>query len=275
MQGCWGKPDAGCTGVQRYDAGNLGSLTRSDRLGRCPRPRDIWGQKIQDQCGRGAAVLAFAPGDCVVSGGMEMKTDTAAPREHASGARVAVIVAACQSPGPKLAQALAGDGARVVVIDREAKKLEALARLAPRLIEPLVVDRCHRETLDLIRDTWGDTPLHLLVNLMPLQRGVEISEQMHALTALLRSKGRGLIAGRGALINVVRRPVEPLSLSGQGMCGAVAAAGQALARELAGHGVRVHTLIVPQNQMARAIEPLLFLGSERGQSVPGAVLDLS
>lgn len=159
-------------------------------------------------------------------------------------------------------------------MDGDAAALAQLTAQCPDRVEPLVVEGCQVETLRLLKDAWGQEPLHLVVNLMPLAFPHRISEQMRALSMIVRTMGRGLIAGQGAVISLAARPPDSLGLVAQGMCAAVKAGNAALADELSGKGLRFHTLTVPDARPDVARAAILYLGSAAGRHVPNGCLDL-
>ncbi|MGC1498157.1 MAG: hypothetical protein WA790_20290 [Sulfitobacter sp.] len=189
--------------------------------------------------------------------------------------RTVVILSACQSPGAEMALACARGGARVVAIDNDAEGLNRLAADCPDRIEPLSVQGNQVETLRLLKDAWGSEPIHLVVNLMPLEFPHNITEQMRALTIIMRSMGRGLIAGKGALVTVTARPNDPLALVEQGMCGALRSAGASLASIFSPKSVRIHTVTVPKGNPELALETVFFLDNPQTRYLKNAEFDLS
>ncbi len=174
-----------------------------------------------------------------------------------------------------MALACARGGARVVAIDNDADGLNRLAADCPDRIEPLSVQGNQVETLRLLKDAWGSEPIHLVVNLMPLEFPHNITEQMRALTIIMRSMGRGLIAGKGALVTVTARPNDPLALVEQGMCGALRSAGASLASIFSPKSVRIHTVTVPKGKSELALETVFFLDNPQTRYIKNAEFDLS
>lgn len=156
-----------------------------------------------------------------------------------------------------------------------AQCLAQIAELAPEQIEPLFVKGGQVEALRLLRDAWGGEPLDLVVNLMPLAYPQHITEQMRGLSSIMRTFGRGLIAGKGALISIAARPRDPLALVEQGMCAALDAAGTALSDAMAINTLRVHTVTVPKNAPQVAVGTLLMLADEKARPIKSARFDLT
>tara|TARA_R110002049_G_scaffold23545_4_gene83420 strand:+ start:12305 stop:12901 length:597 start_codon:yes stop_codon:yes gene_type:complete len=184
------------------------------------------------------------------------------------------IFAASRGPGPAVAHAAAQQGARIVAIDGNPVALSEIAGLHPVKIETLVMNGDQLENLRNLKDSWGAVPTDLVLNLLPLDPRVEITAQMRGLSALVQAMGRGVVAGKGAIVTVVERPREALSLTAQGMLGAVDHACAALGRELAARSVRVHVVTVPQGQAEMAMKTVLYLGSDAGRSVQSGRIDL-
>jgi hypothetical protein len=185
-----------------------------------------------------------------------------------------LILSACQSPGAEIALAFAETGAKVIVMGGDAPGLAEIAAQAPERIEALFIKGGQIEALRLLRDAWGAEPIDLIVNLMPLAYPQHITEQMRGLSLIMRTFGRGLIAGNGALVSLAARPRDPLSLVEQGMCSALDAAGMALSSAMAINTLRVHTVTVPKNTPQIAVEPLLFLADAKARHIKSARFDL-
>ncbi len=189
--------------------------------------------------------------------------------------RTFLILSACQPPGPQIAGAFAATGARVIVMGGDAKGLAQIAVQDPDQIETLFVQGGQIEALRLLGKAWGNEPLDLVVNLMPLAYPRHISEQMRAISLIMQAFGRGLMAGRGALVSLAARPSDPLALVEQGMAAALGAGGTALGDALAAKAIRVHTVLVPKTQPELALDSLLFLASNQSQHVKSNTFDLT
>lgn len=186
-----------------------------------------------------------------------------------------MVLSACQPPGAEVAQAFARTGAHIIVMGGNAAGLTKIAAAAPEQIEPFFVKGGQVEALRLLGDAWGAEPLDMVVNLMPLAYPHHITEQMRGLSTIMRAFGRGLIAGKGALVSVVARPDDPLSLVEQGMCAALNAAGVALGDAVASKSLRVHTVTVPKGVPERAVDTLLFLCGGQARHFKSTTFDLT
>ena len=186
-----------------------------------------------------------------------------------------LILSACQPPGAEIAQAFATLGAKVIVMGGQAARLAEIAALAPDQIEPLFIKGGQVEALRLLRDAWGAEPLDLVVNLMPLAYPHHITEQMRGLSMIMRTFGRGLIAGKGALVSVVARPRDPLALVEQGMCAALTSAAKTLSDAVAINTLRVHTVSVPKQNPAVAVDTLVFLAGPQSRRIKSTTFELT
>ncbi len=157
----------------------------------------------------------------------------------------------------------------------QAQRLAEIAAQAPDRIEPLFIKGGQVEALRLLRDAWGAEPLDLVINLMPLAYPHHITEQMRGLSMIMRTFGRGLIAGKGALVSLAAKPRDPLSLVEQGMCAALTAAGQNLGDALAINTLRVHTVLVPGPSPECAVDTLLFLSRDTSRRIKSTTFDLT
>lgn len=188
------------------------------------------------------------------------------------------VLGACQTPGPALAQRAAGLGAGVIAMDRDPVGLAKVVGAAPDKIEGLALVGDPVARLEPLRQTWGDTPLHMVLNLTPLEPvdadSGGIDGQIRGLSALMRALGRGLAAGQGAVVTLLERPQQPLALNAHGMIAAVAAANEALAQVFAPRGIRFYTVTVPEGQAELAVETALFLGATAGRRLRSGRIDL-
>tara|TARA_R110002072_G_scaffold301874_2_gene482712 strand:+ start:4856 stop:5455 length:600 start_codon:yes stop_codon:yes gene_type:complete len=186
-----------------------------------------------------------------------------------------LVLSACQPPGAEIAKAFADARAHVIVMGGDAAGLTQIAARSPEQIEPLFINGGQVEALRLLGDAWGAEPIDLVINLMPLAYPHHITEQMRGLSMIMRTFGRGLVAGKGVLVSVAARPDDPLALVGQGMCAALGAAGMALADALASKSLRVHTVTVPKQTPEWAVETLLFLGGAQSRHIKSTTFDLT
>lgn len=194
---------------------------------------------------------------------------------HDFKGRRIVIIGACQAPGPLGAQHLAQAGARIVAIDANAAGLQKLTHQCSARIEPLTLTGDVSAALRKVGNAWGKAPLHGVLNLMPLQHPRDINGQIKALTALTRAFARGLVAGNGAMVSIVGTPKEPLDGLALGMGPAIRAVQDATAHELASHGLRINTVIVPQMEATRALAPALSFLCKDARDVTGQMIRVS
>ncbi|MGJ8625319.1 MAG: hypothetical protein ACSHXB_00050 [Sulfitobacter sp.] len=192
-----------------------------------------------------------------------------------SSAATILVLSACQHPGSQIAQAFADTDARVIVMGGDAAGLAQIAAGSPERIEPLFIQGGQIEGLRLLDRAWGKEPVDLVVNLMPLAYPHHISEQMRALSTIMQTFGRGLFAGRGALVSVAAAPNDPLALVEQGMVASLVTAGAALGDAVAPKAIRVHTVVVPKSTPERALDTLLFLGRSSSRHIKSAKFDLT
>lgn len=188
--------------------------------------------------------------------------------------REVMIYAAAAGPGGALALRLARGGARIVLADLDSAALSAVARRAPDRIEAVPVPDESYPTLSRMQESWNGEGLAAVYNFAPLTRPENISAQIDILRNLVRSTMRGLVAGKGAFVTLVRRPRDPLALSAVGMCAALSQAGAALAAEVARHGMRVHTLTLPHKDDDGAMQAALLLASAEGRAWRSGTFDL-
>lgn len=194
---------------------------------------------------------------------------------HDFKGRRIVIIGACQAPGPLSAQHLAQVGARIVAIDANAAGLQKLTHKCSARIESLTLTADVSASLRRIGAAWGRAPLHGVLNLLPLQAPRDINGQIKALTALTRAFARGLLAGQGAMVTVVGKPADTLNGLALGMGPALHAVQRATARELAPHGLRINTVLVPQQEATRAMVPALSLLCRDARDVTGHLIEVS
>ena len=194
---------------------------------------------------------------------------------HDLKGRRIVLAGACQAPGPAMAQQLAEIGARVVALDENSAGLQKITHSCSARVEPLALKGDVPQTLRKIGETWGRSPLHGVINLMPLQYPHDINGQIRALTALTRGFARALVAGQGAMVSVAGVPQERLDGLALGMAPALAAVTEATSAELASHKVRFNTVITPQASPEVAIAATFALLSQQAAHVTGQKILLS
>ena len=188
------------------------------------------------------------------------------------GNRTVAVLQAPVGPGPQLVRRLADAGARVIAMGQDEDALRELARHEPDLIETLTIAPEDRERLALLRKAWRNEPLHAVINLLPLDVGIGIEGQIAALTALMRTMGRGLAAGPGALITITEEAADPLALNARALCAALEEAGRGLAEALSRHGVRVHSLRTPEGFADRALPLVLLICSRAGRTIDSGTI---
>ncbi len=185
-----------------------------------------------------------------------------------------ILIGAAQNPGPELAKAFAASGAKVIAIDEDERQLDHLAAADPSRIDVLWADGFKADTLQVLKDAWGSEPIDLVVNLMPLRQRADISNHMRLLSMILRTMIRGMIAGQGAVLNIVPRPQDYLALPAQGLWGAMTGASAALGRELRSKNLRVHVVGVPADAPDRAVDVATYLGSAAAKTLESTVFEV-
>ena len=137
-----------------------------------------------------------------------LRTGGSCSEFHASKEKLRWSPGAEHPLGVSLCQRLAGFGATVVAVGRSDETLMALARQAPRRIEPLVLRSGRRDVMDLLRESWADEPLDFYADLLPL--APDISEKIpHDLFALSAGMSAALLRGvrNGGALCVLAIPV--------------------------------------------------------------------
>lgn len=162
-------------------------------------------------------------------------------------------------------------------MDRDPAVLARLMSQSPARVEGLALAGDLVSRFEPLYRNWGGTPLHLVLNLMPLDpddcaKGMDA--QIRGLSAMVRALGRGLVAGQGSVVTVLPRPSQPLALAGHGMIGAFEAANAALDKVFGARGLHFHLITVPEGQADLAADSALFLGSEAGRRLRSGRLDL-
>lgn len=186
-----------------------------------------------------------------------------------------VIFGGAQPLGQAVALGFAEQGVRVVVVDRDKQALETLCVHNPEWIEALPIKDLAQDLHATLENRWGGQRIDLVLNLMPLAAGDDITGQMNALTAVVQTTLRGLVAGQGCLINVAYRAADPLAFVAHGMVSAVREAGQALADVAKDKGVRVQCVTVPKGRQSRAVKTVQFLASPAGARLRTGTYDLT
>ena len=187
------------------------------------------------------------------------------------------LLAAGTAPGPELARRAAASGVDVIAMDADTTALATVVGQSPARIDGIALVGDQVARLEPLRRTWGENPMHMAVNLAPLDRSAKASGtdgQLRNLSALVRALGRGLAAGQGTVVTVVPRPAAPLALGGWGLIGAIAAANEALTGVFGPRGLRFFTVTVPEDRPELAVETVLYLGSGAGRAQRGGRIDL-
>lgn len=181
-----------------------------------------------------------------------------------AGKTVLIAAAGC-AVGVVLAQGLAQRGAQVIVIDREDRRCQALARLVPGRIETLALDVMRPRVCARLGDLWGDTPIDLLIHLQPLRLAGRLGAVTMAIPALTRALRPGLAVARGRVLIVNAVPGAGAGAAERACRLALDHLGGYLAEEMGG-AVPVHTLRLMRAAgagkaaLSALLEPALFLG---------------
>lgn len=195
-------------------------------------------------------------------------------RDNKHGEHRVLVVDACTGPGPALASGLAVRGARVVALGTDASGLRNLAGTCPGRIEPLAMTRLDKNSFARLGTAWGGAPLQVVINLMPLAVPRDVNGACAQLARLFKATARGLIAGQGALINVVSIPADPLDLPATAMAGAFTTVHDALNATFKPRGLRAHLVILTANTPTAAPEALRFLASPSARGMAPQTLRL-
>lgn len=184
---------------------------------------------------------------------------------HVAGKTVLIAAAGC-APGVGLAQGLARAGAQVVVVDRDDRRCQALARLVPGRIETLALDVMRPSVCARLGDLWGATPIDVLVHLQPLRVAGRLGAVTMAVSALTRALRPGLAAARGRVLIVNAVPCAGAEAAERACRLGLDHLGGYLAEE-AGGALPVHTLRLMRAAgagkaaaLSVLLEPALFLG---------------
>lgn len=184
---------------------------------------------------------------------------------HVAGKTVLIAAAGC-APGVVLAQGLARAGAQVVVVDRDDRRCQALARLVPGRIETLALDVMRPSVCARLGDLWGATPIDVLVHLQPLRMAGRLGAVTMAVSALTRALRPGLAAARGRVLIVNAVPCAGAGAAERACRLGLDHLGGYLAEE-AGGALPVHTLRLMRAAgagkaaaLSVLLEPALFLG---------------
>ena len=182
-----------------------------------------------------------------------------------AGKTVLIAAAGC-APGVVLTQGLARGGAQVIVIDREDRRCQALARLVPGRIETLALDVMRPSVCARLGDLWGDTPVDALIHLQPLRMAGRLGAVTMAVSALTRALRPGLAAARGRVLIVNAVPCAGAGAAERACRLGLDHLGSYLAEDMGG-AVQVHTLRLMRaagggkaEALSVLLEPAVFLG---------------
>lgn len=182
-----------------------------------------------------------------------------------AGKTVLIAAAGC-APGVVLAQGLARDGAQVIVIDREDRRCQALARLVPGRIETLALDVMRPSVCARLGDLWAGTPIDVLIHLQPLRMAGRLGAVTMAVSALTRALRPGLAAARGRVLIVNAVPCAGAGAAERACRLGLDYLGGYLAEDMGG-AVPVHTLRLMRAAgggkaaaLSVLLEPAVFLG---------------
>ncbi len=79
------------------------------------------------------------------------------------------MIAGAEHPlGRSLAKRLAGFGASVIALGRHDAPLMRLAAEFPERIEPLALPLGRKDLLPLLKEAWGDEPIHFFIDMLAL-----------------------------------------------------------------------------------------------------------
>ncbi|MBW4972145.1 hypothetical protein KZZ08_00860 [Roseovarius mucosus] len=191
--------------------------------------------------------------------------------EHVAGKTVLIAGAGCAA-GVVLAQGLARAGAQVIVIDREDRRCQALARLVPGRIETLALDVLRPSVCARLGALWGQTPIDLLIHLQPLRMAARLGAVTLGIAGLSRALRPGLRAGQGRSLIVNAVPCAGAGAAERACRLGLDHLGGYLAQE-AGGAQPVHTLRLLRAEGLRrgttaalsvVLEPAIFLGFAPG-----------
>lgn len=190
---------------------------------------------------------------------------------HVAGKTVLIAAAGC-APGVGLAQGLARAGAQVVVVDREDRRCQALARLVPGRIETLALDVMRPSVCARLGDLWGATPIDLLIHLQPLRMAARLGAVTMAVSELTRALRPGLAAVRGRVLIVTAVPCVGAGAAERACRLGLDHLGGYLAEEVGG-ALPVHTLRLMRAAgagkaaaLSVLLEPAVFLGFGGGEA---------
>ncbi|MDC0737349.1 hypothetical protein N6L24_03595 [Cognatishimia sp. SS12] len=122
---------------------------------------------------------------------------------HRLAGKIVIVAGAATDLGWRLLPLFQSAGVRAILIDSDAEELIAMARRNPRQFEPLPVSRIAAQPFQQIGAIWGDEPLDLLIDLLPLGPHDRQGRLVSADLALLQGLASGLAAAKGRVISVI------------------------------------------------------------------------
>ncbi|WP_121633731.1 hypothetical protein [Tropicibacter alexandrii] len=118
-----------------------------------------------------------------------------------------ILIAGAEHPvGASLSERLARFGARVVAVGWSDVALLDLAARSPSRIETLALSQGRRDVLELLRDAWGEEPLHGYIDLMPIlesDRNLSARNAFDQSAGLARAMTLGLRAGHARAVMAI------------------------------------------------------------------------
>ena len=109
-----------------------------------------------------------------------------------------IVIAGAEHPlGASLCERLARFGAVVIAVGWTDTTLLDIAARAPGKIEPLMLSQGRRDVLELLREAWGDEPLNVYIDLIPIMNPAR-HDMPHAAFAQSAGLASALAAGMRA-----------------------------------------------------------------------------
>ncbi|WP_101066249.1 hypothetical protein [Roseovarius salinarum] len=189
-----------------------------------------------------------------------------------------VLIAGAGGPaGGDVVRAFSDGGARVVALDRDEPAVLALARAAPRRVEPLALDPMRPAPCRLLGEVWADSPLHALVHLQALAVPARPGTAIQSVAALTRALGPALVAGSGRV--VIAHAAAGADAPAEASAFAPAFARLATGLDATGPwpAGRVNAVCLPPCALsgappAAARHAMLFLASDLADGIGGGIL---
>jgi NAD(P)-dependent dehydrogenase (short-subunit alcohol dehydrogenase family) len=191
--------------------------------------------------------------------------------------KIVVIFAAGCAEGRDLAGMAARAGARVIAVDHDAARANAVAKTAPDRIEALTLDVLRLAHCRLLSAEWGAEPLDLVIHCQALRAPDRAGAAAQAIPALTEGLAKGLARGRGRVV-LLYRSVPPEAGAGPAaLIHALEALPPLMQASAWAKGLRVTALRLPEfrgaGQTLRATVRALM--AKDFPFAPGAVLPLA